>query len=136
MGRRGLPDLVFYLAGVDVAAGDRYGKQPSAAEAPRFSMWQENCDGIRSQEPRSRSTCYLGYPERSMRHRILRSCRGRHDRSEPREIHLVRRGVAESLMNAPTVVQLDNRTPILPTRVSFSTAGTVGMGSQYTFSER
>ena len=42
-----------------------------------------------------------------MQHRILRSCRGRHDSIEPREIHFVGRGVAESLMNAPTVVKVE-----------------------------
>jgi len=36
MGRRGLPDLVFYLAGVDVAAGDRYGKLALTEEGIRL----------------------------------------------------------------------------------------------------
>ena len=44
---------------------------------------------------------------REMRRRIFRSCRGRHDRSEPCEIHLVGRGVAKRLMNAPTIVKIE-----------------------------
>ena len=72
---------------------------------------------------------------------MVRSCSGYSSLAQARvgprrgPVELGRVLHADRLVRPLLVVQVDNRTPILPTLVSFSTAGTAGMGDQYTFSE-
>jgi hypothetical protein len=50
------------------------------------------------------------------------------------EVDFIGRTVVERLVAASPIVQVHNRTPILPRREKFFTAGTAGTGNQYTFS--